>query len=259
MRSPNYYWRLFGTGISFFLFGLGSLVLCVTLFPLIHLVSARRQVANRRCQHVVHLSFRLFIGTMRALGVLTYAVEGREKFHYEGNRLIVANHPSLIDVVFLIAMLPQARCVVKEAAWSNPFMAGVMWATGYIPNDDPVRFIEECVACLEQGENLVIFPESTRTVPGQPMKLRRGAATIIVRSRRPFVPVTIASAPSTLTKAEKWYQIPERRVHFRIEVGDSIDPSSLIVEGETLGLARRRMNRVLKAALAGGEMYGSAH
>src|SRR3546814_3910638 len=124
----------------------------LTLFPAIHFVSAQRGTAQRRCQHIVHLSFRLFIGAMRALGVLTYEVVDGEKLRYRGNRLIVANHPSLIDVVFLIAMLPRARCVVKEAAWSNPFMAGVMWATGYIPNDDPARFVDACVGCLERSE-----------------------------------------------------------------------------------------------------------
>src|SRR3546814_2159953 len=71
------------------------------------------------------------------------------------------------------------------------------------------------------------------------MILRRGAATVIVRSRHPFIPITISSSPTTLTKAEKWYQIPDRRAHFRIEIGDSIDPSSVIVDGEAMSLARR--------------------
>ena len=260
MRGLDYYWRLAGTGLSFALFGLGGIVLSLTAFPLVHLLSSRRTAANHRCQYLVHLSFRAFIATMRALGVLTYEIAGAEKLRAGGNRLIVANHPSLIDVVFIIAILPRTFCVVKRAAWSNPFMAGVLWATGYIPNADPERFIDACIACLVRGENLVVFPESTRTVPGQPLKLRRGAANIIVRSRHPFVPVTITSSPSTLTKAEKWYQIPARRAHFRITVGDSIDPAPALVEGEAPGLASRRMNRLLRSVLIEGiELHASHH
>ena len=260
MRGLDYYWRLVGTGLSFSLFGLGGIVLSLTLFPLVHLLSSSRTAANHRCQYLVHLSFRAFIGTMRALGVLTYEIAGAKKLRAGGNRLIVANHPSLIDVVFILAMLPRTFCVVKRAAWSNPFMAGVMWATGYIPNSDPVRFVETCVDCLARGENLVVFPESTRTVPGQPLKLRRGAANIIVKSRHPFVPIAITSIPSTLTKAQKWYQIPASRAHFKITVGDSIDPTPALVEGEASSLASRRMNRLLRAVLIEGiELHASHH
>jgi 1-acyl-sn-glycerol-3-phosphate acyltransferase len=246
----DYYWRLFGTGFSFALFGLGGLLLSLMLFPSIHLMAPSRDLANRRCQYVVHLSFRAFIWTMRSLGVLTYEVVGIEKLRREDVSLIVANHPSLIDIVFLVSLLPQALCVVKKAAWSNPFMAGVMWATGYIPNDDPVQFIDACVRSIEQGRWLVIFPEGTRSVPGQPMKLKRGAATIIAKSRQPFIPITITSDPTTLTKAEKWYDIPAKRVHFRIVVGNQLDPRPVMVEGEHLGRTNRRINRLLTEVLS---------
>lgn len=250
MQRIDYYWRLFGTGFSFAVFGLGGVLLSVTFFPIVHLTSATRESAQRRCQYAVHLAFRSFIWLMRSLGVLTYEVRGTDKLRGHDVNLIVANHPSLIDIVFLVSLLPHALCVVKKAAWSNPFMAGVMWATGYIPNDDPIEFIESCVKNLERGRCLVIFPEGTRSIPGAPMKLKRGAATIIVKSRQPFVPITITSNPSTLTKAEKWYQIPAKRVHFKIVVGDQLDPRPVIVEGENLGRANRRINRLLTEVLS---------
>ena len=98
--------------------------------------------------------------------------------------LIVANHPTLLDVVFLVSLLPTTLCVVKKAAWSNPFFTGVMWATGYIQSDDPIDLIADCVNSFQHENNLLIFPEATRTVPGRPMKLMRGAASVIVKSRQ---------------------------------------------------------------------------
>jgi hypothetical protein len=48
-------------------------------------------------------------------------------------------------------------------------------------------------------------------------------------------------------------------VHFRITVGDSIDPSSMMLEGEALSLASRRMNRLLRAVLTRGvELHADA-
>lgn len=251
-RGIDYYWRLAGTGFSFATFGAGGLLLGLILFPAIHLVSPTRPIAERRCQYCVHLSFRVFIWLMQSLGVLTYEIDGRSKLVRSGANLIVANHPSLIDVVFIVSMLPQALCVVKKAAWSNPFMAGIMWATGYIPNDDPDTLITNCVRSLEEGKRLVVFPEGTRTVPGLPMKLKRGAASIIVRSEQPFLPIKISCQPTTLTKAEKWYQIPATRVHFRIEINDSVDVSGGLIEGERLSKANRRVSRVLQEVLTSG-------
>ena len=107
-------WRLIGTGFSFSAFGLGALLITATLFPVIHLLSFSRRRANRNCQYVVHLSFRLFIWMMKTLGVLTYDISGAEKLNHHEPSLVIANHPSLIDVVFIISMLPTSLCVVKK-------------------------------------------------------------------------------------------------------------------------------------------------
>ncbi|PCJ71645.1 MAG: 1-acyl-sn-glycerol-3-phosphate acyltransferase [Rhodobiaceae bacterium] len=256
----NYYWRLFATGLCFTLFGLGGIAIGFLLFPLIHLFSSNRVRAQRRCQYVVHRSFKLFVWTMKIAGVLTYKIEGVEFLEDDSSGIVVANHPSLIDVVFIVACIPNALCIVKKAAWSNPFMMGVMWATGYVSNDIPERMLEECIDRVQGDEKLVIFPEGTRTVPGRPMKLMRGAASIIVRSRTPFIPITITNNPTTLTKAEKWYQIPSKRMHLRMDVRAAIDPGPYIIEGESLSLASRRMNKMLREILVEGvERHERAH
>jgi len=252
LQRLDHGWRLFGTGFSFSVFGAGGLLMGLVLFPAVHVFSSGRPVAQRRCQYCVHISFRLFIWLMKSLGVLSYEISGSEKLGQPGANLVVANHPSLIDIVFIISLLPESLCVVKKAAWSNPFMAGIMWAAGYIPNDDPELFIDACVHRLREGKRLVVFPEGTRTVPGLPMKLKRGAATIIVKSEQPFLPITITCTPTTLTKAEKWYEIPPRKPHFRIQINDSIDPKPGLVAGERISTANRRVSRVLQTVLSNG-------
>lgn len=250
--SLNYYWRLFATGLGFTLFGLGGIAVGFFLFPLIHLLSRNKRCAQKRCQYVVHRSFQLFIWLMETLGILSYSIEGSECLGDLDSGIVIANHPSLIDVVFIVSRIPNALCIVKKAAWSNPFMMGVMWATGYVPNDDPELLLETCSARVRGDEKLVIFPEGSRTVPGQPMRLKRGAASIIVKSGIPFTPVVMSIKPTTLTKAEKWYQIPDRPMHVRMVVGDMVDPGPHIVSGESLSLAGRRMNKLIKQVLLEG-------
>jgi len=252
-------WRTAATGLCFFAFGLGALLITLTLFPLLHMTAFNRERANRRCQLVVHLSFRLFIWLTRCLGVLTYERHNTEGLRGVRGTLIVANHPSLIDVVFIIAMLPTTLCVVKRAAWSNPFLAGVMRSTGYLQDEDPIRLVTTCAESLENGNNLVVFPEATRSVPGRPLKLQRGAASIMRVSRRSIIPVIITCKPSTLSKGEKWYQIPIDRVHFKVTIGERVDPASSIVAGEGNGKTNRRINTMLKELfLAGIERHERA-
>lgn len=252
MSSVDYIRRLVGTGLSFSIFGLGALFISATFFPVIHLTAFSRERAHRRCQRVVHHSFQVFIWMMEAMGVLTYEITGKDKLRHGNGNLLLANHPTLLDVVFIISMVPTAKCVVKKAAWRNPFMASVLWATGYIQSDDPDTLIHDCIDSMTQDNNLVIFPEATRTVPGRPMRLKRGAAAVIATSRSPFIPVFITCEPSTLSKGKKWYEIPSRRVHFKITVGNKIDPGPFLVEGQRLSQNSRRVNNEIRQLLIRG-------
>ena len=215
-------WRVVGTGLSFALFGLGGVVISLTIFPVIRLVSWNPAVARRRIQGAMRQTFRLFAWFMsKGVGVVSYEFRGCERLAAPG-RLIVANHPSLIDVVLIISQMPAVDCIVKQALWRNPFLRWpVRWA-GYIPNTTPEQLVEDCSRALRDGRSLLVFPEGTRTIPGQPLNFRRGAAQIAVAARCEVLPITITQTIPTLTKHEKWYQVPHRCSHWVISVDEPI-------------------------------------
>lgn len=214
-------WRVFATGLSFALFGIGGLVLRLVVFPLLALCVRSGSARQRAARAAVRHSFRLFVGIMRGLGVLRYEVHGLDKLDREG-QLILANHPTLIDTVFLIAFVRNADCIVKGALADNPFMRGPVRAAGYICNDRGPELVEDCIASLRAGGNLIIFPEGTRTPRAGGMQLKRGAANIAVRGMRAVTPVVIQCDPPTLGKGDKWWHVPPRQASFRIEVKDDI-------------------------------------
>src|SRR5688572_17047810 len=111
-----FYWRLVATGLSFAIFGVGGLVMGAIILPLQRLLPGGIEARRSRARRAVQAGMRAFVGVMRTLGVLTYEARGIERLGQPA-QLIVANHPSLIDVVFLIAFAPRATCVVKEALW----------------------------------------------------------------------------------------------------------------------------------------------
>lgn len=225
------------------------MLIAFAIFPLIHILalvfSLGKEWAYRRCRFVIHIAFKVFANLMSFLGIITYEFHGAEKLKGLKGTLVVANHPSLIDVVYIISMMPQTQCVVKKGAWSNPFLMGVMWGTGYIQNNDPMQLVDDCVAELNAGNNLVIFPEATRTVRGKPMKLKRGAASIISKHPEPFVPITITCNPPTLSKQDKWFLPPLHPSHFILKIHDLYDPKPGLVDIDQLSLSNRHINRVL--------------
>jgi 1-acyl-sn-glycerol-3-phosphate acyltransferase len=224
MRSLEWMWRLCGTAVSFSLFGIGGLALTLFVFPVINVVYRDRDRRAEVAQHVVHFTWRIFVRTVVGLRVIAFEAEGASVLRGESGALIIANHPSLIDVVLIMSLMDRTQCVVKPGVWKNPFMRGVVTATNYIPNlGDPEQMVEDCVAALRAGHNLVIFPEGSRTVPGKKVRLQRGFANIALRAQAPVRLVTVTCEPPTLRKGEKWYQIPPRRPLFRVRVGDRLD------------------------------------
>ncbi|CAD5106506.1 lysophospholipid acyltransferase family protein [Zestomonas carbonaria] len=241
--SAPWWWRLVATALSFTIFGIGGVLLRVLVFPLLALLPGDALAHRTRARTVVSLSFRWFVEFMFRSGVLTYEVEGAERLGRPG-QVVIANHPSLIDVVVLVAFIRDANCVVKQSLWDNPCMRGPIRAAGYISNSGSMDMLDEAAAALQSGETLIIFPEGTRTTPGQPPQFHRGAAAIALRGARVVTPVVISVTPTTLTKAEPWYSIPSRRFHFRLRVGQDIDPLHFSALGPA-PVASRKLNEHL--------------
>ena len=220
-RADLYYWRLVATALSFVLFGLGQLVLGILVFPFVRLWPRGRTGYETRTRSFLRHSFRLFIWFMRLVGLLTYDFRGADRLGRPG-QLIIANHPSLIDVVFLLGFVPGANCVVKRGLWRNPFTMFAVIGAGYVSNLPTQEMIEGADAALRDRQCVIMFPEGTRTRPGQPLYFHRGSANVAVRAASAVTPVYIRVEPSALTKAAPWYRIPLRRPHFSLRVGDDI-------------------------------------
>ena len=227
LAKIDYCWRWLGTAFSFLTFGIGGIVLPIIVVPVLYCLPGDKLTRERRAQRTIHHLFRLFINMMRFLGVLTYHIDGIKKLNTA--KLILANHPSLLDVVFLISIVPNANCVVKGKLTRNIFIRGPIRAAGYIINEEAEEVIGAATRVFDKGQALIIFPEGTRTTPSKLMYFKRGAANVAVRTGSDITPVLIYCTPTTLTKSERWYQIPAKRMHFRILVRDQLAIDKYII------------------------------
>jgi 1-acyl-sn-glycerol-3-phosphate acyltransferase len=222
-KRDAYHWRILATGLSFVVFGVGCLCVGLVLLPLARVLPGAASVRAARMRRTVGTAMRWFAAFTRWVGGATYEFQGAGRLGRPG-QLIVVNHPSLADVVYLLGYTPSSICIVKEALWRNPFTRWSVAGAGYVSNAPTQLMIEQAADALRSGQSVIIFPEGTRTVPGQPLHFHRGAAAIAIRAASVVTPVFIRCEPPTLAKGQPWYRVPVKRVHFSLRAGADIDP-----------------------------------
>ena len=244
MRLISFLWRLFTTGLCFTVFGVGGLLISIFVVPLQVLVYREPAVRNQKARNMVHYLFKFFVGLLKYTGTSRFHIKNREELTSLSGHIVMANHPSLIDVVVLISIIPNADCVVKAELFKNPFIKAILKSTGYISNDSADGVIDDCKKSLKAGNNLIIFPEGTRTTPGKALKFQRGAANIALRCQAPITSILLQVSPTTLTKAEKWYHVPNKRFEFTLKLTETMPSIDRIEE-----TAISKMSRQFTAAL----------
>jgi len=253
LQRVNRIWRRVMTGFCFALFGIGGLLLSVIWFNLL-LVLVRDKIYRRRiARRSIAASFRLFLTVAKKLGVLDYHIEGADILRQERGCLVVANHPTLIDYVLLASVMPETDCLVKSALLKNPFLGGVIRAADYLTNSQAETLIPACQQRLSQGDTILIFPEGTRTRPGEEMTLQRGAANIAVRCGSDLRIVEIHCSEHLLDKQSKWYDVPPGKPLFRVEVRERVPINQFYdINSQEPALAARQLNRHLLLQLQPG-------
>ena len=207
--------RSFLCAICFCVFGLGGLLIGSAIFPIILLVyksdKQRKIFAN-----TIHLSWRAFVWLLCALRLIRVNCPAAKQLKSLRGTIVIANHPSLIDVVILVSRIPNSVCVVKESLFRNPFVRKVIGKT-YLSNTmKPDEFIANGSDILARGYNIVIFPEGTRTVPNKTIRLHRGFAYLQMATGADILPIKITNTPPILGKMQKWWDIGDKTSVYNI-------------------------------------------
>jgi len=235
-----------GTGFVFLLFGLGGLLLSLLVLPVLRLVPASQQEREKRTRKLMHKGFRLFFWILGSLKLIYHEIDGVERFAENEPCLIVANHPTLLDVVLLFSCLPDAICVIKKDAKANPFFYGVLRECGYIANDGGKDLVDQCVEKLNYGNTLLIFPEGTRSPSGSLGRFSRGAAHIALRSNCRILPVTITIDDPILEKNWKWYDVLPFATTMRLKALEPISLKKYRESGDEPCILARHLTKNLR-------------
>ncbi|WP_264874420.1 lysophospholipid acyltransferase family protein [Vibrio agarivorans] len=240
--------RQTGFGVSFLLFGMGGIVLSYLFFPIIFILYRQKEERQDICQYWISSCFTLFVKFLEILRIVSIDTINKNRLDTSGGVLVIANHPTLIDVVIIISHLRQCDCIVKSSLWKNPFVRHVISMAGYIPNEAP-DILERCNQKLSAGRKLLVFPEGTRTEPGEKVHCQRGAAQLAVRCGAEYQRILITSYPAILYKGIPWYQVPSCKPVIELNVMECESVSPFLQGASSASIAARRLTRYFDVAL----------
>jgi 1-acyl-sn-glycerol-3-phosphate acyltransferase len=214
-------------GLAFLSFGLGAVLLAWVVLPLARWRSHRAPPLERAaaCQRWVQRSFVVLHGYMRACGLLHFEPR-RVDARVPGSRfVIVANHPTLVDVAALAATFGRMTCIAKRPIFRAPVVGAIVRACAYLDGGGDDIFagadvVGQALERLAADMPVVVFPEGTRSPAGEGAAglhpFKRGAFEIACRARVPVLPILIRCEPTALGKGRPWYDIPPETAVFTL-------------------------------------------
>lgn len=167
---------------------------------------------------------------------------GRDKLAaLKGPVILVANHASHMDTPVILSALPRRlrrRTVVAAAADYFYRNRVVAWLVSLIFNTTPIDRRGGGLAkngshldkLLEQGWNLLLYPEGTRSRSGTQGRIRRGAAVLAAAHGLTIVPIRVTGTREAMPPGRIWPRrrgaLPVSKRHrITVSFGEPINPS----------------------------------
>lgn len=210
----------------FTLLGFGAFGLSLSVFSLLAGALPVSERSERFFQRVIHRLFALFHWWCEFAGLVYVRYRGFDSLP-RGGLVLAANHPALIDITCLLARVPEAVCIFKPGIRRNPVLGAAARRAGYLASDGGHELVRRAAAKVAAGHTLVIFPEGTRTPPGETLlPLKPGFALIARRAHVPIQLVRITTDSDVLTKGRAWWRLPKFPARIEISAGPLIATDS---------------------------------
>jgi 1-acyl-sn-glycerol-3-phosphate acyltransferase len=250
-RSRMRRWlRIFVTAFYFLLFFGGSPILSLVLFPWIRLTSRSVQERKARATLAMHKALGLFQRLMSFADLVHAPREVTLPPTVDPGKpyVLITNHPTLVDAVFLLGWFEGLTCVAKGAWLGSVALGSLLRQSNYLPSPrarDGVEpgdeFVERMAKHLRAGHPLLVFPEGSRSLEDRLRRFRRGAVEAAIRAKVPVVALYLDVDRPFLMKGVPFWHVPEQAANIRVERVEVIETRHLESEDA------KRVNRELEA------------
>jgi 1-acyl-sn-glycerol-3-phosphate acyltransferase len=234
LPAPIYYlyrgFRTFITVLHFAGFWLGCVLIGWLFLPWIVLWPGTQKEKFGRGLRVMRRGFQFFHFMMKTFRLYRrWSPSAHLRPHGmlpDGPAVIVANHPTLVDVTSIVSLFPNVVAVARPGLANNPLFKWGVRKCGFVPVG--TTMLAECEERLRMGFDVLIFPEGTRTPFGGPLHpFHRGAFELAVRAKVPIVMVTLSCVPSVLSKSLPMHKVSDKMAVLTITPVEIVQPGEL--------------------------------
>jgi 1-acyl-sn-glycerol-3-phosphate acyltransferase len=173
--------------------------------------------------------FNLYLNLCEFLGLMCLDLQALDILNEKNNdeaMVLVANHPSLIDVVLLTARLRTCTCIAKDSLIQHAVLGISARANDYISNASVSQMLKKAIALNQAGSHVLIFPEGTRTRldGGNLINNLGGSASIIAKRSKSKIQLIYIHTNSGFLGAQ-WpiLKRPEFPIVYTIRLGVEIN------------------------------------
>lgn len=177
------------TGLLWIYFIFGFIVIFA---PQLLWISIKKEAEEIKNQEIYHRFFELFFKLLQFLSP-RLSIEIDPKLASLRSSVIVANHLSYLDPLLIISLFEKQKTIVKNSFFQVPLFGWLVKKGGHIPaaaTGDQMAIVIKQVGkmCdyLNEGGNLFVFPEGTRTRDGKLNPFNKGAFNIAQRCQAPI-------------------------------------------------------------------------
>lgn len=195
--------------IFFSMFGLGALVLKYFIFPF-----CKNEIQS---YETLQKAWYIYIKLLTITGILKVNIKDAEKIKNIKNSIIVSTHPSFVDIVILMSIIPHSTCFVAERLAKNPFLKGVVGQLFILEGQETEVWLNEACQKLDKGLNLIIFPMGIRHRKNEYPKIKRGAALIAQKSGKNIIMLNLENSFDFLQIHQPFYDAGEETVMYDLD------------------------------------------
>lgn len=213
-------YRSFILIFMFVLFGLGALFIRYIIF----------HAQKNKIKHydTLQKAWKLVIFLMVKTGLISIEIDDKERLENIKNSIIVSTHPSFIDIVILMSIIPHSTCFVAEKLARNPFLQGMAKHLFILEGQEMDKWVNSAVEALENGLNVIIFPMGTRHRKNEKIRIRRGAGLIASVSKKDIVLLHLEQSYDFLHIHQPFYDAGDKTVKYNLKYIGEINTSEYL-------------------------------
>lgn len=204
------------------LFGVGALFIRYCIFPF--------QKTKLKNYETIQKSWQFFVWLLNKLCIIKLEIENLEKISNIKNSIIVSTHPSFIDIVILMSVIPHSTCFVAERLARNPFLKGIVDLLFVLESKDINTWLKNTSDKLDMGLNIIVFPMGIRHRKNETPRIRRGTALIAQKSQKNIVMLNLETNSDFLQINQPIYDAGDKPVLYKLKYLGEIDTKELFNE-----------------------------